>query len=653
MREDPAQPERDRLGLAQILGHAVGPQPREQRRHPLIVSWVAPLDRARLVCDPREVRVAIRGLVKEHAVEQQLDSDVCDGAARTAGTVATGEGLVELAHQAGDRWQHVKRGIRGVVEVDAGGEIDIARRGHPRARHRGEIGKHRAEDHASPGCGLPARDRGVPEVVHASYYHLPVLVVGIDLGTQSCKAVVCDEQLTVLGTHAVPLTTQHPQRGWAEQDPRAWDAALAPAIAGALANSNKTPRDIVALAIVGQLDGCVAVDRDGAPLHPCLIWQDRRAIDEALRAPADQFSLTGQVADPGHLAPKAAWLRAHGIGAARFHQPVSYLVQRLTGEAMIDLALASSCMLLDLANRRWAPALLDAFELAIEQLPSIRATCDVAALTADGARLTGLPVGIAVAVGTGDDFASPLGAGLTRPGPIAVTLGTAEVVGAIARQLVLDPAPEPMVETHAYPTGAFFVENPGWLSGAAVEWAVALLGVPDAAALDALATAAPPGADGVIFVPALAGAMTPVWRPHARGTFHGLSPDHGREHLARAVLEGLAFACRDVVERLTAMKLAAERVVLVGGGAHSTLWSQLRADAIGLRHDVIANPDTSPIGAAMIASVAAGIHADLETAAALVAPTHVTYHPQTHLDEAYARYRRLVAALASLSASRW
>ncbi len=501
-----------------------------------------------------------------------------------------------------------------------------------------------------------------------------MLVVGIDLGTQSCKAVVCDDALAIRGKHAVPLTTQHPKSGWAEQDPRAWEAALAPAIAGALDRAGANPDDVAAIAIVGQLDGCVAVDAAGTPLHPCLIWQDRRAIEEAKRATAAQvFGLAGQVADPSHLAAKAAWLRGQGIAVARFHQPVSYLVERLTGAAAIDLALASTCMLLELSTQTWAPVLLEAFELTASQLPAILPTCAIAGtLTAEGARLTGLRPGTRVAVGTGDDFANPLGAGITQPGPIAVTLGTAEVVGAIAHELILDlpsarlrraarpgeagafdRAPEPMVETHAFPTGAFFIENPGWLSGGTVEWAVGLCGVADAAALDALAASAPAGSDGLTFLPALAGAMTPVWRPHARGTFHGLDQRHRRDHLARAVLEGLAFACRDVVERLRQLGLAGDHVVLVGGGAHSALWAQIRADAIGLRHRVIANPDTSPIGAAMIASVAAGMHPDLVTAAAQVTPSHVDYLPHDRLDDAYARYRRLVAALETLSESPW
>jgi len=482
-----------------------------------------------------------------------------------------------------------------------------------------------------------------------------VLVIGIDLGTQSCKAVVCDDGLRVRGQHAIAYATSHPQPGRAEQDPLMWEAALAPAIAGALEAAQASADDIVALALAGQLDGCVAVDARGAPLHPALIWQDRRAVEEAARAaPAIVFALTGQVADPSHMAPKIAWLRRHGVRAARFHQPVSYLVEQLTGMAVIDRSLASTTMLLELATGRWADALLASFEVTPEELPALHATCDLAGtLTARGAQLTGLRIGTRVAVGTGDDFATPLGAGIVGPGPIVCAIGTAEVVGGLATTAVLDDAAEPMVETHAYPTGAWFVENPGWLSGGAVHWAVRLLGLADDAALDALAATAPPGAGGVTFIPALAGAMTPVWRPHARGTFHGLAAGHDREHLARAVLEGLAFACRDVVERLARLGLATDRVLLLGGGARSRVWSQLRADALGIVHQVAPHSDTCPLGAAMIAAVVGGIHPDLAAAAALAPPAIEAFTPGDRLDQPYERYRRLVAQLAGLATSPW
>jgi xylulokinase len=490
-----------------------------------------------------------------------------------------------------------------------------------------------------------------------------MLLVGIDLGTQTCKAVVCDEGMAVRGAHAVGYPTSYPGPDAAEQDPAAWLGALGPAIGGALAAAGAAPDDVAAIAFTGQCDGCVAVDAGGAPLHPALIWQDRRAVAETAAAPASAvFELTGQVADPSHMAPKICWLRARYPAAARFHQPVTYLVERLTGEAAIDPALASTTMLLEVAapgEPRWAAALLEAFAISPGELPRIRGACEIAgALTAAGARATGLRAGTPVAVGTGDDFATPLGAGVIGPGPVICAIGTAEVVGALAARPVLDrAAAEPMVETHAYPTGAFYIENPGWPSGGAVRWATRLLGLGGDAELDALAAAAPPGAGGATFIPALAGAMTPVWRPHARGTIHGLALAHDRGHVARAVLEGLAFAARDVVERLAALGLPGERVLLLGGGSRSAVWAQLRADVLGLPHDVAASTDTCPIGAAMIASVAAGVHRDLAAAAALAPPPARSFAPDPRSraagEAAYRCYRVLVEQLAPLSAAPW
>jgi xylulokinase len=480
-----------------------------------------------------------------------------------------------------------------------------------------------------------------------------VVVVGIDLGTQSLKAVVCDPGMRVLGAHAIAYDTARPRPDHAEQDPAGWEAALAPAIAGALAAAQVSPADVAAVALAGQLDGCVAVDAGGSAVHPALIWQDRRAVAEAARVdPARLFAITGQVADASHLAPKLAWLRRACPTAARFHQPVSYLVERLTGEAVLDPALASTTMLFALDAAAWSPELLDAFETRARELPRVAPATSVAGpLTARGAALTGLPAGTPVAVGTGDDFAAPIGAGVARPGPLICAIGTAEVVGAFAATAVRDPAAEPMVETHAAPAGGFFVENPGWMSGGAVRWARDLLGLADDAALDALAAAAPPGAGGVTFVPALAGAMTPVWRPHARGTLHGLAAGHDRRHIARAVLEGLAFAARDVADRLAALGLPATEVVLLGGGARSRVWAQIRADVLGLPHAVAAEPDATPLGAAMIAAVAAGLAPDLASLA--VAPPAARFAPGPRQDDAYERYRRLVAQLAPLATAPW
>jgi xylulokinase len=472
------------------------------------------------------------------------------------------------------------------------------------------------------------------------------LVVGVDIGTQSLKAAVVDAEMRVLGEGAVSYAARYPRPGWAEQDPSLWERALGPAIATALAAAERSASEVRGLAIAGQLDGCVPTAHDGVALGPCLIWCDRRAEREARRAdPAQVRERTGLNADASHMAAKIAWLGADS--AARFHQPVSFLVARLTGRHVYDRGLASTTMLYDLVARDYDDELLAAFGIDRGRLPTVALATELAGpLHAAGASLAGLPVGTPVAVGTGDDFSTPLGAGIVAPGAVACVVGTAEVVGAVvpAGRAITDR--EGLVETHAYVDDQLFVENPGWLSGGAVEWLVALLGLADVEALDAAAAAAPPGADGVSFLPALSGAMAPRWIAGARGCFYGFAPSHGRGHAARAVLEACAFAMRDVVDRLRALGLPTDSIRLLGGGARSRLWAQIRADVAGLPVEVAARPDTSPIGAAMLAAVAAGLAPALPACAARLAPGATRIDPgEVDYGEHYARYRELFRCL--------
>jgi xylulokinase len=479
------------------------------------------------------------------------------------------------------------------------------------------------------------------------------MIVGVDVGTQSLKAVVTDAALTPRGRAAQAYKVSFPQPGWAEQNPGLWERALGPAIASALAAAGVGAQQVEALGICGQLDGCVPVNDKGQAVGNCLIWIDRRAEAETAPIPAETVRrIGGLVLDASHMAAKIRWLKQQGDSSIhRFHQPVSYLVERLTGRAVMDHALASTSMVYSLKARCYDPVLLNLFRIEERELPALAGAAEAAGpLTAQGAALTGLPAGIPVAVGTGDDFSTALGAGMVDPGPVLVAMGTGEVVGAIHRTPTIDR--ESLVETHAYPGGAYLIENPGWLCGGALAWLKDLLGIADFAALDGLAAEAPPGADGLLFLPALTGAMAPEWVPAARGCFYGLTPAHGRAHWARALLEGCAFAMRDVIDRLAQMGVATQSILLQGGGARSRIWGQIRADLTGLRAYLPQEFDSSPLGAAMLAAVAAGRIADLRQAAALVRgerqPLEPTPAHKSAYDEAYGRYRRLFAALKPL-----
>ena len=487
------------------------------------------------------------------------------------------------------------------------------------------------------------------------------MIVGIDIGTQSLKAVVINENMKVLGEAAHRYAPAFPQPGWAEQDPVLWEEGLCLAIAGALQSAEVRPAQVKALGVAGQLDGCLPVGPDGRALHNCLIWMDRRAQSELAGVhsiEADSMRLvTGITLDAGHMAAKVLWLLenlSEDKEVVCFHQPVSYMVARLTGEHVYDHALASTSMLYSLKKGGYDEKLLKAFGINSNYLPKIKAAWEKAGeLTAEGAILSGLPEGIPVAVGTGDDYSTPLGAGLIKSGRMACVLGTAEVVGALDTIPKIDK--KGLVETHKYFGESYFIENPGWLSGGALEWFVDTFRLSGVEEMVSLAQEVAAGSEGLFFLPALSGAMAPEWIESARGCFYGLTPVHGTAHMARAVLEGCAFAMRDVLERLRNLEVPIESILLLGGGARSRLWAQIRADISGLPVTVPSRLDTSPIGAAMLAAVAANIQPNLEACAKLVEGAESEYEGKLILkpnpdnvriyNTAYSTYGRLFDSL--------
>ena len=252
-------------------------------------------------------------------------------------------------------------------------------------------------------------------------------------------------------------------------------------------------------------------------------------------------------------------------------------------------------------------------------------------------------------VGTGDEHAASLGAGAITDGMITDVTGTAEPVTVASERLVLDHAM--LVETHAHAIGGLYlIENPGFVSGGSTKWlADNVLGVKQGVVFE-LAEQAPPGADGVLFIPALSGAMTPTWNAQMRGTFAGLAMSHASHTMARAVLEGCAFALRDVIERFGEMGLGRGEIRVVGGGAASDTWMQIKADVTGRPVHRVMVKEATALGAALLAGVAAGTFTDLRDAVertVTLADEPFTPDPanRSRYDEDYGRYRRLYDAI--------
>lgn len=496
------------------------------------------------------------------------------------------------------------------------------------------------------------------------------LVVGIDVGSQGtcAQAVAADGKLVF--TSYVAHSISYPNPGWAEQDAAEWLAAVAQTLAEV--RSEVGPGALKGIAFGSQLDGLVPTDGDGKPTGPALIWMDRRAVPQCDHAAsrldrARLRELTGCNLDPGHVAAKIAWLRQHRpeqYAAARwFLLPGSFVAWRAADHLAVDPSNASSAMLLDVGTCQWSKEACACFEVEAEQLAPIIPAHEVLGPVAPWLReAAGLDPSTLVVLGCGDEMAATLGAGVIDPGTACDVMGTAEPVCAVASEPSLDPGCVTELHPHASP-GDWLLENPGWLSGGAYRWFRDEFGFGDhqpgeAAAYEPLnhaAAAVPAGADGVIWVPALAGAMAPEWNADARAGWFGLTASHGRGHVIRAMLEGNAFALKDVLDAMCTAGLEPTELVCVGGGAKADLLLQIRADVTGLPVTRPEDVETTARGAAMLAAVGAGLHGDVASAArAMRGQRRAHLLPDAERQSIYAaahdRYRDLYAALRPLFA---
>ena len=483
--------------------------------------------------------------------------------------------------------------------------------------------------------------------------------IGLDVGSQSIKGILLDGDGVERATASASLSMTHPRGGWAEQDPRDFEDGIAAVIANLLEASHCAGADVGVLSLACQVDGVVPLAATGEALGSAIIWLDRRAAAQAdtmaRTIGADRlFDITGLVPDASHSGPKILWLRdvePERFTAAVAYPPVAgYLLHRFTGRLALDHANASSSMLYDIRDRTWSGELLGVFDLNEGQLGEVLETSEVAGtLTARAASALGLSSSCAVLVGTGDEHAASLGAGAVIDGMITDVTGTAEPVTVTSERLVLDHAK--LVETHAHAVGGLYlIENPGFVSGGSTKWlADNVLGVNQGVVFE-LAERAPAGSDGVLFIPALSGSMTPTWNAQMRGTFAGLAMSHASHTMARAVLEGCAFALRDVIERFGQLGLGRGEVRVVGGGAASDVWMQIKADVTGRPVHRVMVSEATALGAALLAGVAAGTFTDVREAvdrSVTLADEPFAPDPanRSRYDEDYGRYRRLYDAV--------
>lgn len=495
--------------------------------------------------------------------------------------------------------------------------------------------------------------------------------LGIDIGTSSCKAVIIDERGRGVGRGSVEIPISMPQPLWSEQNPEEWWKAAVWAIQSAAVAGNIEPRAITAIGLTGQMHGLTLLDAAGAVLRPAILWNDQRTVTECegitQRVGAQRvIELTGNPVLTGFTAPKLLWVRRHEPQVyskiAHWLLPKDYVRFRLSGEFHGDVSDASGTALFDVGRRCWSDEMLAALDLPRAWLAEIsESTVASTRVSADAARLTHLTAGTPIVAGAGDQAAQAVGTGIVEENAVSVTIGTSGVVFAAFNQYRVDPQGRLHSFCHAVP-GMWHQMGVMLSAGGSFEWLCNTLGplLRPNAKLRAAATPvemhtrlleaaaqAPPGCDGLTFLPYLTGERTPHADPLARGGFVGLTPRHGLPHLARAVLEGVSFGLRDSLELMRAGGATIRRVRVSGGGARSPLWRQILADVFGCEVVSVDSGDGAAYGAALLSAVGAGVFADVRTAAAGIQETERSAPgaDQRAYEAAYERFRALYPAL--------
>jgi len=448
-------------------------------------------------------------------------------------------------------------------------------------------------------------------------------LLGIDLGTSSLKVLLVKENGQISGRGSAEYPIQTPQPGQAEQDPDEWWQACQAAVRQAL-SSVDGPVKVGVIGLCGQMHGTILLDKQDRLLAPAVIWPDQRSprqVKEIIELVGAErlIELTGSPAATGFQAATVRWFQQEQPEiwqrVRRVLLPKDYLRWRLTGEFASDASDGSGTLLLDVRSRDWSGELLAALDINFAQLPPVKPSIAIAGeLRSDVASLLGLPPEIPVITGAGDTPASLLGAGVTDPETLLLTISTGGQLALPAFMVEVDQAGRMHTFCSALePTR----EQAGWYkmgatlsAGRSLRWlrdnVFKLEGEGAYQRMTAWAAEVPPGARRLIFLPYLSGERTPLMDPLARGMFLGLTLQHGRPELVRAVLEGVTFSCYEACRVLIETGASPARVILAGGGARSPLWGQIVADVFGLPVQRLKTTEQSALGAGLLAGAGIG-----------------------------------------------
>lgn len=480
-------------------------------------------------------------------------------------------------------------------------------------------------------------------------------LLGIDLGTSSGKVALFEAStLSVVTTADREYPVHHPQPGYAEQNPQEWWQAVVSAIRAVMEQAGSGR--VIGIGLAGQMHGLVCLDQDQQPLHPAIIWADTRATAEVEQLARLQAEIAATLPGPpaaGFAAASALWLSQHQPDVLeQTHAvlcPKDYVRLRLTGLVGTDPSDAAATWLFDIAEAAWATEVVNFCGLRLEQMPPVLPSAAVCGtLTQEAAQAITLTPGIPVVTGSADLPAQALGHGIVDRGSVLVTVGT----GGQIFNPRLTPQPDPSGRLYLLPHNIpdrWYAQAAILAGGLSLRWLRDVLGLetrPDAYAhLSALAGGVPAGAEGLIFLPYLAGERTPHRDARASGLFLGLRLHHQSGHLARAVMEGVGFALKECLTLVDSGKAA---ITLSGGITNSKIWCQILA-GIWQRpiHIPTQEVPRACLGAVILASAGIGLYKDIHEVLAVRTDPTIIYQPDDAAlyTDRFDQYRRLYPLL--------
>ncbi len=497
-------------------------------------------------------------------------------------------------------------------------------------------------------------------------------LIGIDIGTSGTKTIIIDAakngEVVASSTREYPLYTPKPQ--WAEQEPEDWWQATCASIADVMDQSGASPSDIKGIGLSGQMHGSVFLDENNQVVRPAILWCDQRTGPECdwITEKVGFDKVVEYTSNPvltGFTAGKIVWLRNHEPEMYKLVRkvllPKDYIRFRLTGEFATEVSDASGTSLFNVTKRDWAYEMLDAIDIPKEWMPKCYESFEVSGkVTSEAAGITGLKAGTPVVGGGGDQAAGAVGNGIVESGIVSSTVGTSGVVFAFSDEPVVDPEVRMHTFCHAVP-GKWHVMGVVLSAGGSLRWyrdtfagaettVAKSLGTDPYNVMCMEAEKAPPGCEGLIFLPYLTGERTPYPDPDAKGVFFGINLRSDRAHFTRSVLEGVAFGLRDSFGMLEDLNIPIKQVRSSGGGAKSPLWRKIQADVTGYDHVTI-NVDEGPaLGVAILAGVGTGIYKSVEEACnsiiSVKEKTPGDLNAKKTYDRYYEVYRSLYQSLA-------